>query len=216
MRTIDFWAGLAALLLIGVLGLLMLALEWAGRRLWIWSYRLGSPDRVRLARLAMTPIGQPSRASGSGNEMRLPTVNEINVFGTLDEMSAAEHFLGKTCEEAEALFRENSLAYLEDLLWMGPQAFCFYAPAAVTYLRSSAAAGSPDDINSFIGIVEFRLQEQRSQIAPSLPSLRAAARYVLDHWEDFEVDPAIYGNLRERYGVVARQLQDNERSHMER
>lgn len=43
------------------------------------------------------------------NSATLPTCREINVYDSLDERSACEHFLGKTLEEAEALFRENSL-----------------------------------------------------------------------------------------------------------
>ena len=37
--------------------------------------------------------------------MRLPTKDEINVHESLDEISACEHFLNKTLEEAEAADR---------------------------------------------------------------------------------------------------------------
>jgi hypothetical protein len=138
--------------------------------------------------------------------MRLPTADEISVYGTLDEACAVEHFLGKTLEEAEALFRENSSCYLEDLMWMGPRAFCFYVPAAINYLRSSAGAGDSDGVNAFLTVVEFRLSDEGEDITASLPDLRAAVGDILDHWASFDVDPAIYGDLRERYTTLAKQL----------
>ena len=138
--------------------------------------------------------------------MRLPTADEINVYGTLDEACAVEHFLGKTLEEAEALFRENSLYYLEDLMWMGPRAFCFYVRAAINDLTSSAGTGDYDGVSSFLTAVEFRLSDEGDDITASLPDLRAAVRYILDHWASFDIDPAIYGDLREQYAALARQL----------
>lgn len=58
--------------------------------------------------------------------MPLPTRQDINVHDSLDERSACEHFLGKSLLEAETLFRENSLYYQEDLMFMGASAFRFY------------------------------------------------------------------------------------------
>ena len=68
--------------------------------------------------------------------------------GSLDEGSACKHFLGKTLTEAEALFREASLYYQEDLMWMGPRAFQFYLPAALNDLKSEAARGPNDRMRS--------------------------------------------------------------------
>jgi hypothetical protein len=46
----------------------------------------------------------------SYSEMRLPTAREINPAAEdLDGKWAEKHFLGKSLEEAEALFREDSL-----------------------------------------------------------------------------------------------------------
>jgi hypothetical protein len=60
-----------------------------------------------------------------GPIMQLPKKDEINVYGSLDEKRATEHFLGKTLEQAKSLFRMNNLCYFEDLMWMGPKAFNF-------------------------------------------------------------------------------------------
>ena len=89
--------------------------------------------------------------------MTLPTRQEINVHDSLDEQSACEHFLGKTLEEAEALFRDNSLYYQEDLMFMGPIGFRFYVPALVNYIRSNAATGDADIINCFADCLSIAL-----------------------------------------------------------
>ena len=69
----------------------------------------------------------------------IPSRSDINVFDTLDERDACEHFLGKNIDEAEALFREDFLCYQEDLMWMGPRAFRYYVHAAINYIHSDAA-----------------------------------------------------------------------------
>ena len=72
-----------------------------------------------------------------GNPGLIPTSNEINVYDSLDERSACEHFQGKNLDEAELLFRENSLCYQEDLMWMGPMAFRYYVEAAIRYNKAT-------------------------------------------------------------------------------
>ncbi len=39
--------------------------------------------------------------------MHSPKEDEINVYDTLDERTALDHFLGKSIEQAEQLFIEN-------------------------------------------------------------------------------------------------------------
>ena len=51
--------------------------------------------------------------------MTLPTAADINVHDSLDEQHACQVFLGKSIDQAEALFRENGLFYQEDLMGMG-------------------------------------------------------------------------------------------------
>jgi len=40
--------------------------------------------------------------------MPIPSREDINVYGSLDERVACEHFLGKNLDEAEALFSRTS------------------------------------------------------------------------------------------------------------
>lgn len=70
------------------------------------------------------------------NNMYVPTESEINIYDTLDEKRAVDHFLGKSVEQAEQLFIENSLKYQEDLMWMGPKAFYYYLESVLRYLQN--------------------------------------------------------------------------------
>lgn len=138
--------------------------------------------------------------------MRIPTADEINVYDSLDERWALKNFLGKTLEEAEALFRENDIFYLGDLLWMGPKAFCYYVVAAIHYLKSDSSEGRSDAVNWFQGSVESRLRDDRGELATAIPDLRSAVQFILDHWEKFDVSPGIYGNLKGKYDRLLREL----------
>ena len=132
--------------------------------------------------------------------MRLPTASEINpIPEDLDGKYAVKHFLGKTLEEAEGLFRENSLHYQEDLMFMGPVAFRFYVHAAINYIQSPEAIGDPDIINCFAGILKVQLGCAAEELAPVAAALASVCDYILEHYDQFDVMPEIYGDLRPRY-----------------
>ena len=136
----------------------------------------------------------------------LPTLADINVHNSLDERSAAEHFFDKDLLQAEALFRENFLYYQEDLMWMGPRAFCFYVDAAIAYLLNPAASGDSDAIHCFCGVVEFQLENHRAAIVSANGRLHAAVRVILDDFTRYDCDPQIYGDLASRYERLLTQL----------
>jgi hypothetical protein len=139
--------------------------------------------------------------------MRLPRADEINVFDSLDERDAVEHFLGKDLEQARALFGDNFLRYQEDLVWMGPRAFCFYVPAAIEYLRSSESDGNADAASSFCHVLEFRLECDPVGIAPARMALREGIRAILDGFDRYECNREIYGDVAARYREVLARLE---------
>ena len=108
--------------------------------------------------------------------MTLPTRAEINVYDSLDERYACDHFLGKTLEEAQALFANNALVYQEDLMFMGPVAFRFYVEAAIRYIEATR-----DDsmVSAFAGVLEHRLEFERAELTPVAPQLAAICRFIL-------------------------------------
>jgi hypothetical protein len=134
--------------------------------------------------------------------MSLPTRQEINIHDSLDEQAACQHFLGKSLEQAEALFRENFMVYQEDLMFMGAPAFRFYVQAAINYIKSEVANGDSDAINCFAGALEYRMGFQAKELVAVAPQLASACRHILEHYDRFSLDPEIYGDLRPRFRVL--------------
>lgn len=138
--------------------------------------------------------------------MRLPTEAEINVHNSLDEKVASEHFLNKTVQQAEALFRENSAHYQEDLMWMGPRAFHFYLQAAINYLQSEHSTGDDHFIDCLHEIVVFRVEQEGFVLA--LERVNEMIDYVINNYEKFDVHTDTYGDLLRKYGQLQSQLKD--------
>lgn len=134
--------------------------------------------------------------------MTLPTRQDINVHDSLDERSACEHFLGKSLDEAEALFRENALYYQEDLMFMGASAFRFYVSAAIGYIQSEAATHDSDIIICFASILEHRLEFEAEKLVAVASQLFAVCRYILAHYDRFDLSPEVYGDLRPRFQLL--------------
>lgn len=134
--------------------------------------------------------------------MGSPTEDEINVHNSLDEISASEHFLNKTLEQAEVLFRENSAYYQEDLMWMGPQAFHFYLQAVINYLQSDYSLGDDHIIDCLYEILVFRLQQEGFLLA--LARVKEMIDYVIKNYGKFDV----HDDLLEKYRQIQSQLKD--------
>lgn len=134
--------------------------------------------------------------------MTLPNREDINVHDSLDERSACEHFLGKSLDEAEVLFRKNGLSHQEDLMWMGPVAFRFYVQALIHYIRSEAATGDSDIINCFAGLLEFRLDNEAKEMVPVARQLVSICSYIAEHYDRFDMTPGIYGDVRSRFQAL--------------
>jgi hypothetical protein len=141
--------------------------------------------------------------------MNLPTREEINVHDSLDERSACKNFLGKTLKQAEMLFRDDFLHYQEDLMWMGPTAFQFYVIAAIRYIKSSESKRDSDAINCFLGLLEFRLKYEAESLRPIGKELTETCRFIVERYDQFDVTPDIYGELRPRYEQLVRELSHN-------
>jgi hypothetical protein len=87
--------------------------------------------------------------------MRTPTKEQLNPFvEDLDGRAVVEHLLGKSVDDAVALLEENSAYFQEDYTWMGPEAFVYYSPALVRYLRSTAA--SDDYLFAYFMLTTFK------------------------------------------------------------
>lgn len=151
---------------------------------------------------------------GSYTRMTLPTRQEINPFDDLDGRVACEHFVGKSLDEAESLFRENDIYYQSDLMWMGAPAFRFYLPAVVRFVRRETGDIS-DFIAHFTGTLEFRLEHEADELMPVASQLADFCVYVIEHWAGFSEGAERYGDVRVRLETLretfSRLCQETER-----
>lgn len=136
--------------------------------------------------------------------IRTPTESEINVHNSLDELVARDHFLNKSVEEGELLFRENSAYYQEDLMWMGPYAFAFYLRSAIRYVKSEYSSEDDHIISCLYDILLFRSEEERFLLASD--GVKELVSYVIDNFDKFNVDRRTYGDLLEKYMTLRDQF----------
>ena len=71
---------------------------------------------------------------------QLPRQEDINVYDSLDERSAVRSFLGKTREDILQRLPGEYESLQEDLAFMGPVAFAYYAPAWEEFCRTRPCA----------------------------------------------------------------------------
>lgn len=129
-------------------------------------------------RLRLDEAGVASQPATENVAMPLPTEHEINpIPEDLDGQVAVRNFLGKTLQDAVAMFDENSLVYQEDLMWMGPTAYCFYLPAVLEHFSSQ----EDEELVPFIAtLFEFRLKHDAAAIEPAFPTMTGICEHLLD------------------------------------
>ena len=142
------------------------------------------------------------------DENPLPTAADFAEPRTedLDERHAVRTFLGKTPEQAEAMFRENFLYYQECLTYMRPPAFRFYVLPAIRYLLSRDADGDSDAASTFCYVLESRLRDHPEALAPIALAVLDAVERILRGFDRFDCTPDIYGDVPGRYRAVAAKL----------
>ncbi len=114
--------------------------------------------------------------------MNLPTPMD------LDGQRVIKHLLGKDVQAAVALLEDNSWRYSEDYLWMGPEAFCYYAPALVQFLRSKAADGESLFPYSMLSTFRFRLDRDGAAIKAAIPIIREFYEIVRNEGDRLGLD----------------------------
>jgi GNAT superfamily N-acetyltransferase len=134
-------------------------------------------------RLQLDGAGASSQPAPENRSMTLPTEHEISpIPEDLDGKVAVKNFLGKTLQDAVAMFDENSLVYQEDLMWMGPPAFCFYLPAVLKHFERQ----EDDELVPFIAsLFEFRLKHDAAAIEPCFPTMAEICEHLLRQGENY-------------------------------
>jgi hypothetical protein len=144
---------------------------------------------------------------------RIPTRREINVYDCLDGRRAERNFFGKDLSQAEAMFRDNLFGYAEDLMWMGPVAFCYYVEAAAAYLLDPTSDVGDEDLSAFCAAVEFQIGNHRWTIEPARPRLLEVVRRYLacpaSFGNEFDYDDPNGAELERRYRALEQRLLSN-------
>ena len=134
--------------------------------------------------------------------MKLPSDTEINPHpGCRSAERAVKFFSGKTLEEAEGLFRKDSLSRTESLMLMGPAGFVFYFPAALHYLKSPRSYGDSSFASAMTGLLEWRIlgeYEDYDQIRSARTEMIEFCDRLIERYDFYGVDIDIYGDLRPR------------------
>ena len=141
--------------------------------------------------------------------MNIPTREEISPYGDPDEEVAAKNFLGKDLAQAEKLFGSSFKIYSEDLMWMGERAFCYYARAAMAYVRSEESRGDDGVITYLSIVIDFQLDDgDYLKQSPVLGELRSIVAYVLDEWQKFITHREEEEEEKESLARLLRKLDD--------
>ncbi len=103
----------------------------------------------------------------------LPRKSDINVCGTLEEIDAVRDFYGKTKDDIYSELLTNYEKLQEELAFMGPVAFTYYAPA---WERLFEAFPSVEEIDKVVGwtacIINCRSNDLEHETEESTAALR--------------------------------------------
>ncbi len=130
---------------------------------------------------------------------KLPTKSDFGDPRDLDVRYAWKTFGTKTIEEAYLLFKQNAFGCAENFRWMATAAFTFYFPIVPRYLMSPEAKGDSDTISTFIGILEDHWQSNAEELKPIHRQIEALCCHVVSHYDDYDLDYNIYGDVKSRY-----------------
>ncbi len=122
----------------------------------------------------------------------LPTKEEINPIPEyLDGQMAVEDFLGKSLEEAEAMFRQDLGHCWESLNNLGPVAFRFYVRAAIKYLHDELPKTDPSSVSWFAHVIDLWLDYQRDELKPVASPLFHLFEEYLTNYPRFDEHDAM-------------------------
>lgn len=142
--------------------------------------------------------------------MKLPTKREINPYpGDLDGDYAERNWFGISIEEGAKNIETNAFHYGEDFTYMGSVAFNFYLQSAVMYAKSASSSDDSDFVNTFVGTIESKLddEEEHGLIQLSKNVCTELLSVFIFEYGKFDIDKNIYGNLLAKAKKCHEQLQ---------
>ena len=116
--------------------------------------------------------------------------------GHLDAECAYKQFAGKSLAEAQKMFEKNALYYQEDLYYMPPIAFNYYATAFINYILSEKSKGDSDGASSFLYLTIEILKEDYLEATSEIKhSFIETAKLIANNQKYYEADIEIYGDF---------------------
>lgn len=94
---------------------------------------------------------------------------------------------------------------------MGPVGFVFYFSAALRYLKSPMSADDSDFASSMTALLEWRVlgeNEDYDQIRSARAEIIDFCNHLMDHYDLYDIDFDIYGDLRPRLEKLLNKLQE--------
>ena len=124
-----------------------------------------------------------------------------------DVRRAWNAFGGKSIEAAFQVFLSNPFGHVHNFLYVGPEAFAFYFPAVARYVTSDDSKGDSDTISSLAGVLESQLKHHTTALIPVLVDIAEVCRHVVGHYQEFDLDFDIYGDVRSRYEQIGQKVE---------
>lgn len=118
----------------------------------------------------------------------LPRKEDINVYDSLDERSAVRSFLGKTREDILQRLPGEYESLQEDLAFMGPVAFAYYAPAWEEFCRTSPG-DNPEETEDIVRWTLCIISIRCNGLEDETPGSIAAMHRMLSWCEAFYNSP---------------------------
>ncbi len=141
----------------------------------------------------------------------LPRKEDINVYDSLDERSAVRSFLGRTREDILLRLPGEYTALQEDLSFMGPVAFTYYAPAWEEFFHDLTAKlqDGADCIETLadvarwtLCIISIRTLWQEKETPEAVATLRRMLTFCENYYNSAECHQ-FYADDAELYGYAA-------------
>ncbi len=126
----------------------------------------------------------------------------------LDGQQVVKHLLGKDVPGAVRLLEENSLYYQEDYSWMGPEAFCYYADALVSYLESPAANNDVGFAYGMLHTFRHRLDTDGNAVRPAYLQIKKFCEIVRRDCERLGFDDDYQKRAANRTREIEERLHD--------
>lgn len=120
----------------------------------------------------------------------LPGKEDINIYDSLDERSAVRNFHGKTLEEIYTRLFGEYESLQEDLAFMGPVAFAYYAQAWERFFLTITKQASDNEnhewtLESVLRWTKCIISIRCNSLDTETPEAIAALHRLLAHCEEY-------------------------------